>query len=380
MPEDKLTREDRKSQRQLKRLERKDEKDINLGLDVDKELYNQGIDPFHTKTPLTEQRKKEINQGLLTGEAEDIVKKVQGFSDAYSTPDYTQPVKPDREALKKSLKREKTARIWDAIGNFGTRLAGKEVDPSKSFASQLSQERQAQYQQYKDVSRANKARAQEWENNYRNDLLKYLDSIKDEKNANYIESLKKKLYSEQQKASGSAKFTPVADDMYLKGSNPFTTRLAALTDDVEALLPPLGKDKRYSPSDKESQAKEIIMQMYDIKTDPKGNQYLVPKHGMENYIDTLWKQRDRERQVVPIEKQLKLLKMELADMGDEGTSGIEFIDRPKRLKLEQQIADLEQQKKDILGESKPTPIPTPNTQKDTTGSRVNPLKNMYESL
>ena len=227
-------------------------------------------------------------------------------------------------------------------------------------APRIEAERKAMYDQYKSASQSAKDRLKEWESAYIDEQLAYLDSrYKDpgttERQKLQIEQMKADLEYKKARAAQAKipkpekeKYTPVEGVHYLKGKSPYSELLYSLGGEPESLFPPLPKGKSYTPSMAEEKSKEIILQMYDIETDPKGYRYLTPREGQEGYLDVVRENISRQREAEPIIQELKLAQMELERMGEEGTRKREFIDRPARKKLEARIAELEEQRDQIL--------------------------------
>jgi len=365
-----------------KRKERQEKKDIKLGEQVTSEAKGFGVNldkPPIDVGPMSSERKAAIDKRISEAAQEDLREGLGKFQQLRKAPEIARPEALDKERLKQSLRREKRARIGDILTSFGRGLQRKSTDPSMLQAPRIRKEREAMYEKYKSASQGAKQRLSEWESKYTDEQIAYLEGKLKDKSVSPLEKQKIKLIKaqiEKTKAETAWKRRqPTTGGMEklgegefrLKGSTPYTSLLYSLTDKPETLFPPLKGDKTYTPSLKEDRAKQVLLQMYDIKSDAKGNPYLSPKEGKEGYLGTVSEDIERQKRLVPIEDRLYMARMELEQMGEQGTAGYEFIDKPKREKLVQEIKDLEAEKASILEqESTPAPKPTPGATELTT--------------
>lgn len=318
---DKEKRSERKAERQQKKDKRIAAKDLKLEQQISSEAGKYGIDLNQVPTgPMTEEAKKRITESIKQGAAKDLTSDIEAYSKAYQIPKYLDQPTLDKEKLKQDLRRQKRAKISDVLVALGRGFQGKEIDPSKFATSKIKQEREKQYQQFKDISMANKARAEQWESKYRDDLVNYLkDKIKDKKTSD-LEKLKtQQILAQIEKTKVETAWkknqpyynpsTTKAKPTYTKKidegwqmtnkQNPYSDLYYKLTGNSPLLINELAKIaghatddsgalKRNLSSDEiERFSNSILSKAFDFKTDEQGNQIAVPKPGQENYISNL---------------------------------------------------------------------------------------------
>ena len=314
-----------KKDRQEKRAERKDirdtKKDIKLEEKISSETGKHGIDLDNLPAgPMTEASKQQITQAVTEGATKDVVDSATGFSKAYATPKYLDRPELKEEQLKKEARREKKARIWDAIGAVGRGLQGKEIDTSKFKSAQIRQGREDQYTEFRDISKANKATAQKWEGNYRNDLIDFLDQKLQDKGTSEMEKIKyqqalaqlektkaeTKYVKNKPYSTASTKTKPTYTHQSEEGNwqmtnqkNPYTDLYYKMSGNSPALINafakisdfPLNKEgglaRSLSDSDVERLSNDLLSKAFDIQVDDNGNQVAIPKPGKENLLQNL---------------------------------------------------------------------------------------------
>lgn len=373
-----LKRLEKKEERDIRRQAKSDIKDYQLGRDVAAEASRFGVDLSKPTDigPLTQQRKEQIDKDIL-GAIDDSRKgTMQTIQSLYKAPSQPEMPQLSEEALKRSMRREKRARILDAISAIGQGMQGRDIDTSRFLSSQLRGEREAQYSKYRQAQQAARKGAADWEEGYRNKMIGYLedqlkqDPAMSDAKRREIEARINKLNIEAEWKRKQPYYKPSSqrtsqqpgykDEFYLKGSNPYTSVLYSISDDPESLFPAL-QDGTYSPTQKEDAAKQIILQMYDIKTDERGNQYLMPKEGKEGYLSQVRSDVETQRKVAPINEQIaqRQQQADLIKKKLDEAWGIEWYDKAQYRKqlerLQGEISDLESQRQEITGKSNPKP-------------------------
>ena len=184
---------ERQEDRNVKKTVKKQMKGFKEGQGVRTEAKEQGVDldalpPY----PLTSEAKQRITEGITTGARDALKEKVAGFAKAYADPSLTRRPALDEDALKRSRRSEKREKIFDVLRGIGAAFQGKDVQ-SSLLAPKLAKERQGQYQQYKDVVEANKAKQEQWEHMYRKDLINFLEAERSKLTGDSeLDNLKKK--------------------------------------------------------------------------------------------------------------------------------------------------------------------------------------------
>lgn len=195
-------RQDRQDNRALKTQIKEDAKqtkqsfkqakqDVKFYDKIESEAGKYGLDLKNLPTgPMTQEAKEKINLGVKQTVSDEQAKDIKGFSEAYGTPKYTDRPTLDKEKLQQDYKKQRRQRIFDAIGALGQGMQGKTVDTSKFASKQTEKARDEQYKNYRDVVSSNKARAEQWEGKYRDDLLNFLDGKLKDKNTSALEKTK----------------------------------------------------------------------------------------------------------------------------------------------------------------------------------------------
>lgn len=349
--------------KQLKGREKREAKrdaKLEQKLATEAKKYGVSFDDIPSR-PTTQETKTQVGKGVKGLSPDYSDEDIQAYSKSYTDPEYAKRTGLDKEQLKQSIRKQKRAKVGDILVGVLKGMSGERIDPSQFKATRIKKEREAQYQQYKDIAAANKATHKQFEGAYRGDLINYLDEKIASKNTSETERLKaEKLKAEIEKtkadtakanrykpSSGTQPLKLNEGEFSLKGSNPYHRAITSLTDNVAELIPGY---EEMSASDRETNAMEIINQMYDVKTDSNGNQYLAPREGAEGYMDEVRTNVQNQELIKPIDLNLKIAEQELQQMKDDnqGTSWYEFSDKATVKELKQRIADLKLQKQEIL--------------------------------
>jgi hypothetical protein len=316
--------EERKK-RQQGRVERLTEKRKaeakKAGVDLDKPI---DIGPLGTE------RKARIDKAMQEGVQEDLragLKKIQSVRQA---PKVDVAEKPVIDLDIKDVRKERRAKIANIMSAFGQGLAGEAVDPFK-YTRPLKEERLAQYEQYKSTSQAAKQRLDEWETGYIDEQLEYLKS-----------KLKDPATTELQKIQLEKAIVGLErEEVNLGITKEKYKQLKAKKEEVPKeptarLVSDIGEDLRTTRDISIAESKQLE------------------------------KQNKLKEATSLIDIELSQAKLDLADMGEEGTRGIEFIDKRKRDNLVAKIQSLEIQRQEIIDgfEDVETTPSTPSTEDD----------------
>ena len=307
MPEkDDKTFKEKRQERQEKRIDR-------LTQQRESEAKQAGVDKPIDIGPLGAERKERIDKIIEEGVSEDIKKGLGKIQDLRQPPEVETPELPEREYTIQDVRKQRRAKIADILNAFAQGATGSEITP-RAFRDKLKEQELSQFKQYRDTAEASKKKLAEWQAPYIQDQLDYINNRLKSSNISESEKvqldiLKTKL--EREKANTRMK---LEEERQLKE----------------------GKDKK---DDKDPMAKLT----QDVGEGAKTT-YEIPISEA--------KKRERQAKIdeatAVINSELEQAKIDLADMGDEGTKKREFIDKPKRDKLVAKIDELEAMRQEII--------------------------------
>ncbi len=301
-------------------------RDVLAGEVVGREAGRYGVDLQDiSKAPLGDDAKRRITEGIKQGASKEIAEDIEGFSKAYSGPSLETPTALDEEALKESAKRQRKARWVDALYGFGEGLRGRTADPRNLMSTKLERERSQEFQTFRDISERNKKARALWEDQYRGDLIGFLEKRMEEERLSAAEGAKTQqaidklkfekrkfrkgfglekeqlqLRREELKARTEGKYyAPRATSRISKDKFPLTKKYYELSGNSPTVINELAKMAGYPVGDdgnlksplKEAEAERLsntlIKRMFKKGEDDQGNEILVPIPGMESYIDNI---------------------------------------------------------------------------------------------
>lgn len=164
----KLSRKDRMAQ--------KDKDNLSV------EAAKRGIDLDNPgKEELTDDYKNRLIDATKAAAGQDLADKHAAFVKLLNPPPTVPVPKLDQKALLESEKRQRHARLGDALTAFGEGLQGKTVNPDNFMSTKIQRARDKEFQDYKDATERNKNAKWAWENKNTNDTMDWLDEqIKEE--------------------------------------------------------------------------------------------------------------------------------------------------------------------------------------------------------
>lgn len=309
-----------KKDREDKRTARKEKKDVKLGAQIASETEKAGVDlkaPVSTG-PLGAKEKAEIDKRIREATEKDLRGGLQKFQQLYKAPNIETPKAPSEEQLKRSLRRERRAKLGDILTGLGRGFRGASVDPSQFRGSQIRKEREDQYTQYKEASKKSKQRLEEWSAGYAQKQIDYLESLKDtgmsdlkkQKIEAEIENIKTRTKWQKDKpyykpsAPGKPKTTythQTKDGNWeiTNRKNPYSDLYFKLSGDNKTIINELAKlsgravdesgslKRAMSADETEKISNSLISIMFDIQIDDKGNQVAVYKDDKEYFLGEL---------------------------------------------------------------------------------------------
>jgi hypothetical protein len=349
-----MAENDNKKPLKEKKVERQEKKVKELTEKRKAEAKKFGIDPDEPKIgPVTSEWKAGIDETMRKGVGEDFIEGLKKIQEVRQPPDVDIPTPPKHEYTIKDVRKERRAKIADMLGAFGQGLKGEAIDPTR-YRDILKGGREAEYAQYRDMSKAAKKSFNEFKSGYIDEQLQYLDDIRKDPTTTESEKIQLKkletqLKMEQAKLGIAQEQLKQLKAKPTKEEEPATAkRVTKVGGDTITQEIPL------------SEAAELEEQAKLEETEKK-------------------KQSEIDEAVSEIDIELSQAKLDLANMGEEGKDWWELKDKGTRNNLIAKIQSLEQQreeavdkinKKYIKTKPKPTPKskPKPKTPPPEGGS------------
>lgn len=315
MPDDKKTFKEKRQERQQGRVDK-------LIKERQAEAKTAGVDLGTPSDigPLGSERKARIDKTLQKGVREDLLGGLKKIQDVRKAPEVDIAEKPALDLDIKDVRKERRAKIANIMNAFGQGLAGEQVDAFK-YTRPLKEDRLAQYQQYKDTTKAAKQRLDEWETGYINEQLEYLETIRD---------------------------NPKTSDLKRQQIQAQIERINAQTAQTKAKTRQIGKD------DKVPTAK-VVRKVGDDET--------ISRNIPISEAKEIERQSQIDKATSGIDMELSQAKLELADMGEKWTPGSGAFYVRNKANLEAKISQLEQQRQEIIDEFNGETI-SPSTTED----------------
>lgn len=307
MPDDKKSFKEKRQERQQEKVsklteERKSEA-RKAGYDVDK--------PIDVGPPGPE-RKKRIDESIRQGVEGDIRTGLENIQSLRKAPDVKVPEMPNPEYSIQDVRKQRRARIGDILTGFSKGWQGDFSNPQQ-YQSRLKDENLAQYEQYKTASESAKKTLQDWENNYINEQLDYINKRIQDPTTSELEKI------QLQKAQ-----VQLENERVKKGIT--SERLRQLKEEGKA------KPKEETETARLSQE--------------AGEGTRITRDIPVSEAKEMEKKSQLDKEVKPIDLQLQSAQQELTQMDSEnqGTSWWEWKDSKKRKELEQKIMDLTEER------------------------------------
>jgi len=188
----------------------------------------------YTHQPITPETKTDIEGAVRNMAAGDLARNVKGFSDLYGKPPQQELPKLDTKQLQEDARRQRKARWADALVAFGEGLQGKVANPEMFRSTQIQRKRDAQFQEYKNITQKNQLSRELWNKQRSDDLLKFIKDKIDDQTLTASEREKYQIAYEQiaqrnrETALGEAELAARKDNSYYdkrpRGTRTSTTR------------------------------------------------------------------------------------------------------------------------------------------------------------
>lgn len=333
MPDNKKTLKEKRQERQKEKVDKFTE---NIKSEARQAGYN--VDTPIDIGPMGSERKKRIDETINQGVEGEIKTGLEKIQSLRTPPDVEIPEMPNPQYNIKDVRKQNMAKVGDILTSFSKGYRGQQLDPT-FFRDKLKSGLLSQFEQYKGSSEAAKKTLRDWETNYINEQLDYINK-----------RLQDPGTSELQKYQLEKARVQLENERVKKG----------ITEERLKQLQAKGKIKpEEAPTARLSQeAGERTRITRDIPIDE---------------AKQLEKRAKLDKEVKPIELQLQSAQQELASMGNEGTGKLEFIDKKKRNELEQKIIDLTAQKQSVYDKYYPNTQTPPNS--NSTGNAFQDILN-----
>ena len=150
---DKEKRKENKEKRQAAR-------DAKLGAQISTETKEAGLDPapISNAGPLGAAQKAEIDARFNKSVKEDQREGLAKFQQQTKAHNIADPTRPSDEQLKRSLRKQKRAKLGDILTGISRGYRGQSVDPSQFRGTKIRSDREALYTKYKDAKEAAKTK------------------------------------------------------------------------------------------------------------------------------------------------------------------------------------------------------------------------------
>lgn len=264
-----------------------------------------------------DKRRKEINESVGSSLSDKNKARLEAESKLDTRPSYIQADKPSLEEATELARRQKRAKISDALIAFNKGYHGQTYDKKDWGQTKLREEREALYTPYKDAAVKNKAAYSKWEDSYNKKILSLLDQqSKDEtkseaekqaaktKMAEIKETNKGRIALESAKAANKvteSKYKPSrtisvkGDDgeWLLASKNSYSELYNRLYSGDLGLMNQIANKLGYpvggidggklTPQQKEEVSRYIIEQNYDLSEDDEKGLIATKKEGLPDY-------------------------------------------------------------------------------------------------
>jgi len=177
----------RKGQK-AKKLLTSDSKRYGIDLDIgDNPTYNYGktINPV-----IASDRPNNITESARNLQSNDPAIAAKGFLDIKGKAPQEKVPELDSKQLTEDAKKQRKARWGDALTGFGQVMQGKTVNTDNWESEKLQRKRDAQFQEYKDITSNNKKVKEVWDAKNRDELIDFLEKQQKTRDLNEREQAK----------------------------------------------------------------------------------------------------------------------------------------------------------------------------------------------
>ena len=160
-------------QRKMNRRDVASARDTNLVVDsANRSGVNLNEDYSY---PVTDQERQRIAKDISTLVTDEKNKNAfLTYAGTHPNPNYVTPPTLNIEEEKRKARRERAAKWADALYAFGEGMQGRTANKENMASTIMQRKRDELFQNYKNISEANKQSAKNWEYNYRKDLMDWI--------------------------------------------------------------------------------------------------------------------------------------------------------------------------------------------------------------
>ena len=159
-------------QRKMNRRDVASARDTNLVVDsANRSGVNLNEDYSY---PVTKDKKKSIAKDLSAFVKGENMDAFLTYAGTHPDPNYVTPPTLNIEEEKRKARRERAAKWADALYAFGEGMQGRTANKENMASTIMQRKRDELFQNYKNISEANKQSAKNWEYNYRKDLMDWI--------------------------------------------------------------------------------------------------------------------------------------------------------------------------------------------------------------
>lgn len=240
----------------------------------------------------------------------DIATSAKGFSDLKGDAPQQELPKQDTKQLMEDARAQRKASFWDALNALGTGMQGRSYDWQNSRTNQLQTKRDAEFKEYKDIVKNNQVVKSAWESKKNDDVINYIQKLKEEAKNEPARLKQLELYEQQLKNSKQQyDLNKVESDLRVKeyearkaggyydyadrkssaGSGSHYERITLPTTQERIIndVITLGSGDKASAAYSNRIRESIIRSLYDETTDASGVTKFTLKPGAEAKIKSL---------------------------------------------------------------------------------------------
>ena len=115
------------------------------------------------------------------------------YAASIPNPNYVTPPTLNADKEKRTARLQRAAKWADALAIFGAGIGGRTINPDTLAAPSIQKARDEEFQNYKNISEANKQTANNWENNYHKQMMDWVD---DQLKSNQLKESERQKYQE----------------------------------------------------------------------------------------------------------------------------------------------------------------------------------------
>jgi hypothetical protein len=178
-------------QNRVNRQSVRDAKDTNIVANTANKI---GVDlnkPY--AYPLTDTDKTAMADKISALVPQENRESLAKYAASIPNPNYVTPPTLNADKEKRTARLQRAAKWADALAIFGAGIGGRTINPDTLAAPSIQKARDEEFQNYKNISEANKQTANNWENNYHKQMMDWVD---DQLKSNQLKESERQKYQE----------------------------------------------------------------------------------------------------------------------------------------------------------------------------------------